>query len=122
MLLVMQNRKIDRPPARTTISNLVPENAPSLGSFHFVVQGSFLISVLVTSFSALGELPVTILRPIGVMKLLPWSFYDDLLTPTGMSLLKWAVALSLVLSTGGFLPSLTTKTPFLLIVFYQHLL
>jgi hypothetical protein len=104
------------------MNHLVPENAPSLGAVRFIVQGTFLISVLVTSFSALGELPVTILRPIGVMKLLPWSFYDDLLTPTGMSLLKWAVALSLVLSTGGFLTSLTTKTSFLLIVFYQGLL
>jgi len=103
------------------MSRLVPENAPALGAVRFVVQGTFLVSVLLTSFSALGQLPVTILRPIGVMKLLPWSFYDDLLTPTGVGLLKWALVLSLVLSTSGFLTSLTTKTSLLLVVFYQGL-
>ncbi len=103
------------------MSRLVPENAPALGAVRFVVQGTFLVSVLLTSFSALGQLPVTILRPIGVMKLLPWSFYDDLLTPTGIGLLKWALVLSLVLSTSGFLTSLTTKTSLLLVVFYQGL-
>jgi hypothetical protein len=103
------------------MSRLVPENASALGAVRFVVQGTFLISVLVTSFSALGQLPVTILRPIGVMKLLPWAFYDNLLTPTGVGLLKWALVLSLVLSTGGFLTSLTTKTSLLLVVFYQGL-
>ncbi len=103
------------------MSRLVPENASALGAVRFVVQGTFLISVLVTSFSALGQLPVTILRPIGVMKLLPWSFYDNLLTPTGVGLLKSALVLSLVLSTGGFLTSLTTKTSLLLVVFYQGL-
>lgn len=103
------------------MSRLVPENAPALGAVRFVVQSTFLISVLVTSFSALGQLPVTILRPIGVMELLPWSFYDNLLTPTGVGLLKWALVLSLVLSTGGFLTSLTTKSSLLLVVFYQGL-
>jgi hypothetical protein len=103
------------------MSRLVPETAPALGAVRFVVQGTFLVSVLVTSFSALGQLPVTILRPIGVMKLLPWSFYDDLLTPAGMGLLKWVLVLSLVLSTAGFLTSLTTKTSLLLVVFYQGL-
>jgi hypothetical protein len=103
------------------MNRLVPGNATALGAVRLVVQGIFLIAVLLTSFSALGQLPVTILRPIGVMKLLPWSFYDDLLTPVGMGWLKWALVLSLALSTGGFLTSLTTKTSLLLVVFYQGL-
>lgn len=86
------------------------------------MHGTFLISVLLTSFSALGSLPVTVLRPTGAMKFLPWSFYDQLLTPSGMVILKLAMLLSLLLSTAGFLTIVTTKTSLLLVVFYQGLL
>jgi hypothetical protein len=99
----------------------VPASAFALGVARVVVHGTFLISVLVTSFSALGRLPVTILRPTGAMKLLPWSFYDHLLTPTGMTFLKVAMVLSLLLSTTGLLTSVSTKTSFLLVLFYQGL-
>jgi hypothetical protein len=87
-----------------------------------IVHGTFLISVLATSFSALGALPVTILRPTGAMKLLPWGFYDQLLTPAGMLTFKSVLVLSLIMSTAGFLTSLSTKTSFLLVLFYQGLL
>ena len=60
--------------AQGIVNRLVPANPLALGVVRFVVHGTFLISVLVTSFSALGQLPVTILRPIGVMKLFPWVF------------------------------------------------
>ncbi|HEX6284023.1 MAG TPA: hypothetical protein VFZ71_04085, partial [Pyrinomonadaceae bacterium] len=63
----------------------MPSSAFALGVARVVVHGVFLVSVLLTSFSALGRLPVTILRPTGVMKLLPWSFYDQLLTPAGIT-------------------------------------
>lgn len=86
-----------------------------------MVHATFLVSVLVTSFSALGQLPVTILRPTGAMKLLPWSFYDQLLTPSGMTMLKLALVVSLVSSTAGFLTSVSTKTSFLLVLFHQGL-
>ena len=87
-----------------------------------VVHGTFLVSVLFTSFSALGTLPATILRPTGVMKLLPWSFYEQLQTPSAMVLLKTVMVLSLLLSTAGFLTAVSTKTSFLLVLFYQGLL
>jgi hypothetical protein len=87
-----------------------------------IVHGTFLISVLFTSFSALGSLPATILRPTGAMKLLPWSFYGLLLTPSGMLILKSAMVLSLLLGALGFLTVVTTKTSFLLVLFYQGLL
>jgi hypothetical protein len=86
-----------------------------------VVNGAFLVSVLVTSFSALGKLPVTILRPTGVMKVFPWGFYDRLLTPPGMALLKWAMVLSLLLSATGLLTVVSTKTSLLLVLFYEGL-
>src|SRR5688572_20150274 len=62
------------------------------------------------------------MRPTGAMKFLPWSFYDQLLTPTGMIVLKAAMLLSLILSTAGLLTSISTKTSFLLVLFYQGLL
>jgi hypothetical protein len=92
-----------------------------LGVARVVVHGTFLISVLLTSFSALGRLPVTILRPTGAMKLLPWSFYDYLLTPGGMTILKLAMVLSLLAATAGLLTPFSTKTSFLLVLFYQGL-
>jgi len=56
------------------------------------------------------------------MKLLPWSFYDHLQTPSGMLILKSAMVLSLLLGALGFLTVITTKTSFLLVLFYQGLL
>lgn len=87
----------------------------------FFVHGVFLFSTVITSFSALGSLPPTILRPTGVMKLLPWSFYDQLQTSTGILTLKTLMVLSLLLSTAGFLTFISTKTSLLLVVFYQGL-
>ncbi|HSK64134.1 MAG TPA: hypothetical protein VK893_09840, partial [Pyrinomonadaceae bacterium] len=93
-----------------------------MGISRVVVHGVFLVSVLLTSFSALGRLPVTIMRPTGAMKLLPWSFYDQLLTPSGITVLQLALILSLLLSTAGLFTVVTTKLTFLLMLFYQGLL
>jgi hypothetical protein len=99
----------------------VPKSAFALGVVRSIVHGTFLISVLATSFPALGALPVTIVRPTGAMKLLPWSFYDQLLTPSGMAILKIAMVVSLLLSAAGLFTSISTKTSFLLVLFYQGL-
>jgi hypothetical protein len=64
---------------------------------------------------------VTILRPTGAMKILPWGLYDQLLTPSGMAILKTAMVVSLILSTTGLFTSISTKTSLLLVVFYQGL-
>lgn len=108
--------------AQGIVNRVVPASAFGLGVTRSIVHGTFLISVLVTSFSALAALPPTILRPTGVMKIFSWGFYDQLLTPEGMAILKVAMVLSLLLSTTGFLTSLSTKTSLLLVVFYQGLL
>jgi len=96
-------------------------SALTLGVTRSVVSGTFLIATLVTSFSALGQLPVTILRPTGLMKVLPWNFYDRLLTPAGMFAFKSVLLLSLLLSTFGLLTSLSTKVSLLLVIFYEGL-
>ena len=96
-------------------------SAMTLGVTRSVVSGTFLIATLVTSFSALGQLPVTILRPTGLMKVLPWNFYDRLLTPSGMLAFKSVLLLSLLLSTFGLLTSFSTKVSLLLVIFYEGL-
>ncbi|MCM3869329.1 MAG: hypothetical protein ND895_01360, partial [Pyrinomonadaceae bacterium] len=108
--------------ASGTLSRLVPSTAAALGMVRAAVSGVFLIAILNTSFSDLGHLPATILRPAGIMKLLPWRFYDQLLTPQGMTILKWTMVLSLSLSTIGYLTPLTTKTSAVMVLFYQGLL
>jgi predicted DCC family thiol-disulfide oxidoreductase YuxK len=87
-----------------------------------VVSLTFLVSILSTSFSNLGELPATILRPNGIMQLFSWRFYDVLMTPRGMSCLKWVMVLSLLMSTVGYLTTWSTKTSALLVLFYEGLL
>ena len=104
------------------VNRIVPSSAFALGVARVVVHGTFLISVLIASFSALGHLPVTILRPTGAMQFVPWSFYDRLLTPSGMTWLKVVLVVSLVLSTTGLFTVVSTKTSFLLVLFYQGLL
>jgi len=96
-------------------------NAIDLGIARTFVHGTFLIATLVTSFSAIGQLPVTILRPTGLMKILPWSFYDRLLTPSGILVFKAALVVSLLASTMGVLTSFSTKISFLLVLLYQGL-
>lgn len=104
------------------INRVVPSSAFALGVARVVVHGTFLVSVLIASFSALGHLPVTILRPTGAMKYLPWSFYDRLVTPSGMTILKVVMVASLLLSTAGLFTVVSTKSSFLLVLFYQGLL
>ena len=103
------------------LNRVVPKSAFALGVVRSIVHGTFLISVLATSFSALGALPATILRPTGAMKLLPWDFYIELLNPGTMVVLKVAMVLSLIASTAGLFTSISTKTSFLFILFYQGL-
>jgi len=108
--------------AQGIVNRVVPSSAFALGVVRSIVHGTFLIWVLLASFSALGALPVTILRPTGAMKLLPWSFYDQLLTPSGMMILKTAMVVSLLLSTAGLFTVISSKTSLLLMIFYQGLL
>lgn len=103
------------------MNQLWSASARSLGITRSFVHGIFLLGTLATSFSALGQLPITILRPTGLMKLLPWGFYDSLLTPTGMGIFKAMMLVSLFLSTLGLLTPLTTKTSLLLVLFYEGL-
>jgi Vitamin K-dependent gamma-carboxylase len=108
--------------AQGIVNRVVPSSAFALGVVRAIVHGTFLISVLLTSFSALGSLPPTILRPTGAMKFLPWSFYDQLQTPAGMVMLKSVLLLSLIFSTAGLFTVISSRTSLVLVVLYQGLL
>jgi len=105
-----------------TLERLVPTDATTLGMVRVGVCGFILCEVLLTSFSDLGRIPATLLRPTGAMQIFPWRFYDLLLTPAGMFTLKWLMVLSLFGATVGCLTSLTTKSSAFLFVFYEGLL
>ena len=103
--------------AQGIVNRVVPASPYALGVVRFFVHGIFLFDTVFESYSALGSLPSTILRPTGVMKFLPWSFYDALQTPGGMVSLKTLMLVSLLLSTAGFLTPISSKTSLLLVAF-----
>lgn len=100
----------------------VPDGAGALGMVRAGAFGFALCEVLLTSFSDLGRLPVTVLRPTGAMRLLPWGFYERLLTPASMAAFKWLFAAALLAAAAGALTSVSTKTAAALFLFYQGLL
>jgi hypothetical protein len=104
------------------LKRLVPTDAGALGALRAVVFGFVLCEVLFTSFEALGTLPVTVLRPTGAMRLLPWGFYERLLTPGAMVAFKWLFAASLLAAAAGLFTPYSTKASALLFLFYQGLL
>jgi hypothetical protein len=104
------------------LKRLVPTDATALGALRACVFGFVLGEVLLTSFDALGRLPITVLRPTGLMRLLPWSFYERLLTPVAMTAFKWLFAAALLAAAAGLLTPSSTKASALLFLFYQGLL
>jgi hypothetical protein len=107
--------------ARRTLIQLTNSSAISLGALRILVGSVFLLSIVGTSFSNLAKLPVTLLIPTGLMKLVPWSFYDRLFTPLGMTLLKSALVITLMLTVAGYATSWSSKFAALLVLFYEGL-
>jgi hypothetical protein len=56
------------------------------------------------------------------MRLLPWGFYERLLTPASMAAFKWLFAAALLAAAAGALTPVSTKAAALLFLFYQGLL
>jgi len=104
-----------------TLRKLVPTNAAALGAIRAGICTFVLLEVLVTDFEDLGRLPTTLMRPTGAMQLLPWAFYDALVTPRGMLALKFLMMLSLAASAAGYFTTASTKSAAVLFLFYQGL-
>jgi uncharacterized membrane protein YphA (DoxX/SURF4 family) len=100
----------------------LPDTAEALGMVRAGAFGFVLCEVLLTSLPDLGRLPVTVLRPTGAMRLLPWGFYERLLTPASMSAFKWVFVAALLAATVGALTPVSTKAAAGLFLFYQGLL
>ena len=100
----------------------MPTDAVALGMMRAGVCGFVLCEILLTSFSDLGRLPATVLRPTGAMQIFSWRFYDVLLTPAGMLTLKCLLVASLFAATVGYLTGFATKSSALLFLFYEGLL
>ena len=100
----------------------VPDTAEALGMVRAGAFGFVLCDVLLTSLANLGRLPITVMRPTGAMRLLPWGFYERLLTPASMTAFKWLFAAALLAATLGALTPVSTKAAAGLFLFYQGLL
>ena len=100
----------------------MPAGAEALAAVRACVFGFVLCDVLLTSFDNLGRLPVTLLRPTGLMRLLPWGLYERLLTPGAMTAFKWLFAAALLAAAVGLFTNYSTKASALLFIFYQGLL
>lgn len=104
-----------------TLSRFVPTSAAALGSIRAALFGFVLLDVLRTGFVDLGRLPITAVRPTGVLQVFSWRFYEIVLTPRGMLALKIALVVSLAAATAGYLTSASSKSAALLFLFYQGL-
>ena len=104
------------------LKKLVPIDALALGMIRAAICTFVLLDVLSTDFVDLGRLPTTVMRPTGAMQILPWKFYDLLVTPRGMLALKFLLMLSLAAAAAGYFTAASTKSAALLFLFYQGLI
>lgn len=95
--------------------------APAWGMIRAAICGFVLVDLLLTNFVDLGRLPTTVMRPTGAMQILPWRFYEALITPGGMFTLKIILTLAMGAAAFGYLTSASTKIAALLFLFYQGL-
>lgn len=99
----------------------MPTSAAALSSLRVALFGFVLLDVMRTGFVELSRLPLTVVRPTGLLQVLPWRFYELLLTPRGMRALKIALVISLAAATAGYVTGASTKSAALLFLFYQGL-
>jgi len=104
------------------LNSSIERYAKTLACIRITVFATFFINILFTSFRTLGNLPVEIMHPPGVMQYVSWQFYDLLFTPQSMLAFKFLILSSLLAATLGIYTRFTSKLSLLLIMFYQGLL
>lgn len=107
--------------ANRTLERLVPTDASALGTIRALLFGFVLLELLRTDFADFGRLPTTVMRPTGAMQLVPWRFYDALMTPRAMIAFKVVLVISLAAATIGYFARSTTKIAAVLFLFYEGL-
>jgi hypothetical protein len=108
--------------ANRTLERLVPTQASALGAIRALLFGFVFLEVLRTDFGDLGRLPTTVMRPTGAMQLVPWRFYDSLLSPQGMIAFKAVLLFSLAAAAFGYFAPSATKIAAFLFLFYEGLI
>lgn len=103
------------------LTKLVPTEAAALASVRVALFGFTLADMLLTNFVDLGRLPTTVMRPTGFMQVFPWRFYEALVTPNGMLMLKVLVVVSFAAAAVGYSTGVSTKAAALLFLFFQGL-
>lgn len=98
------------------------DGAKALALIRISANAVFLWQFWRTSFRALGELPVEIMHPPGLMEYISWKFYDRLMTPTHMQEFKWIIIVALLSSAVGFKTSWSTKVSVVLVILYEGIL
>jgi hypothetical protein len=98
------------------------EAARALACVRIAVNAVFLWQSISTSFRHLGQLPVEIMHPPGIMEYIGWKFYDRLMTPACMEGFKWVLVAALLASLVGFWTHVSTKLSLVLVVLYQGIL
>lgn len=104
-----------------TLKRLTEDTAESLGIIRAAVCAVFFFSLMLTSFGNLGRLPITVMRPIGVMRYFSWDFYDLLLTPHAMNIFKFIVMFFLLAAMIGIYTQISVAVSAILVIFYQGL-
>ena len=99
----------------------MPVDAAALGMIRAAFCAFVLVQMVLTDFAAFGNLPTTVMRPTGAMQLLSWRFYDLVVTPRGMLVLKVVLVGSLLAASLGLFTSIATKSAALLFLFYEGL-
>lgn len=104
-----------------TLTRIVPTSAAALGTVRAALFGFVLVDVLRTGFVDLSRLPITLVRPTGLLQIFSWRFYELILTPRGMVALKIALIGSLAAATAGYFTGAATKSAAVLFLFFQGL-
>lgn len=104
-----------------TLKSLTENTAESLGIIRAAICAVFFFSMLLTSFGNLGQLPATLMRPLGAMRYFSWDFYDLLLTPRAMNVFKFIMLFFLLAAMIGIYTQISVAVSAILAVFYQGL-
>lgn len=76
----------------------------TLGMVRVIVFALWLAKIVPDTFSFLAEMPRSIFKPVGILRLVPDGMWDWILTADGLSTIKWLLVLSLLYAALGLRP------------------
>lgn len=76
----------------------------TLGMVRVIVFAIWLAKIVPDTFSFLAEMPRSIFKPVGILRLVPHGMWDWILTADVLSTMKWLLVLCLVYAALGLRP------------------